>query len=157
MSGPLSAPPALWSASAADFRLLVKLEQEVFGREAWTPAMISSQLDQPESFLRIASVSDEAAGYVGWRLVADEAEIFTLGVRPAWRRRGLGRLLVTDAVEGAARARAVMIHLEVAEGNGAARACYHMLGFVECGRRRRYYASGEDAILMRRCLGSGIR
>ena len=39
--------------------------------------------------------------------------------------------------------------LEVAIGNAAARALYERAGFVEAGRRPRYYADGGDALILR--------
>jgi ribosomal-protein-alanine N-acetyltransferase len=39
--------------------------------------------------------------------------------------------------------------LEVATGNAAALALYRREGFVEVGRRRRYYADASDALVLR--------
>jgi ribosomal-protein-alanine N-acetyltransferase len=39
-------------------------------------------------------------------------------------------------------------HLEVREGNAAARNLYQKLGFVEVGRRRAYYSDQETAVLL---------
>jgi ribosomal-protein-alanine N-acetyltransferase len=49
---------------------------------------------------------------------------------------------------------AVAMFLEVAEGNAAARALYGAAGFAEAGRRRRYYADGGDALVLRRELAA---
>jgi ribosomal-protein-alanine N-acetyltransferase len=46
--------------------------------------------------------------------------------------------------------------LEVSEANGAARALYAAAGFEEAGRRRRYYADGSDALVLRRALLSPL-
>ncbi len=62
-----------------------------------------------------------------------------MGVLPAWRRRGIGRALL-DAVVAEAGARGIAsIVLEVAADNEAARRLYAALGFVQVGRRPRYY------------------
>jgi ribosomal-protein-alanine N-acetyltransferase len=45
--------------------------------------------------------------------------------------------------------------LEVSERNAAARALYAAAGFAEVGRRRRYYADGADALVLRRDLTGG--
>jgi ribosomal-protein-alanine N-acetyltransferase len=88
-------------------------------------------------------------GFVLARIAADEAEILTLAVAPAARRQGHGTALMAAAL-AAARARgAAAMLLEVAEGNAAARALYAALGFVPVGRRRRYYADGTDALILR--------
>ena len=48
-----------------------------------------------------------------------------------------------------ARDGATAMFLEVATGNAAALALYTGAGFVEVGRRRRYYADGRDALVLR--------
>ncbi len=45
--------------------------------------------------------------------------------------------------------------LEVATDNAPALALYTAAGFVEVGRRRRYYAGGSDALVMRLVLSAG--
>ena len=94
----------------------------------------------------------EPDGFILIRVVADEAEILTLAVRPAARREGLGARLVEAAVVRAAARGAERMFLEVAEDNVAARALYARTGFVEAGRRRGYYAradgSREDALVL---------
>ena len=88
-------------------------------------------------------------GYGGITVVLDEADVTNVAVHPDHRRRGLGRSLMT-ALIGEAKARGVtLLHLEVREGNAAARSLYESLGFVVDGRRKGYYrAPTEDAILM---------
>jgi len=74
----------------------------------------------------------------------------SLPVRAQARRRGLGRALLARAL--ADETGVEKVFLEVREGSRAARAFYEACGFVAVGRRRRYYADGEDAILMTRSL-----
>lgn len=72
-----------------------------------------------------------------------DAEIESLVVSSAARRRGVGKALIELAV---ARARAVgkeRMLLEVREGNQAAVALYRRVGFNEDGRRADYYAPLE--------------
>jgi ribosomal-protein-alanine N-acetyltransferase len=83
------------------------------------------------------------------RITADEAEILTLAVAPAARRRGVGAALVDRAMQRAAAAGAGAMFLEVASGNQAARALYERAGFIRVGRRARYYPNGGDALVLR--------
>ena len=83
------------------------------------------------------------------RAIMDEAEILTLAVLPDARRQGLGRDLLRAAMRRAAETDARTMFLEVAEDNGAARRLYTSQGFTEVGRRKRYYANGDDALVMR--------
>ncbi|NVN31455.1 ribosomal-protein-alanine acetyltransferase, partial [Endobacter medicaginis] len=47
------------------------------------------------------------------------------------------------------------LFIEVAAGNGPAIALYRGCGFVEVGRRRRYYPDGDDALVMVLSLSAG--
>jgi tRNA threonylcarbamoyladenosine biosynthesis protein TsaB len=92
------------------------------------------------------------AGFVVGRVIAGEAEVLTLAVRPAFRRRGLGRALLSAVLAAADAA-----FLEVAEDNVAAIALYRGLGFERVGRRGAYYSrrsGAADAIVMRRALNT---
>lgn len=94
-------------------------------------------------------VARDAEGRViGWleeRLVASELYVLGVGVDPGWRRRGVATALVRECL-----ARASVVHLEVRASNAAARCLYAGLGFDEVGLRARYYADGDDAVLLTR-------
>ncbi len=100
----------------------------------WDAAAFAALLAQPGVF-----EVEEADGFGLFRIVADEAEILTLAVRPDARGRGLGGKLTTKGLAVARALGAERVFLEVAEDNAAARALYGRLGFVEAGRRRGYY------------------
>jgi len=82
-------------------------------------------------------------------MIVDEAHIATIATDPEFRRQGIGRELLVHALREAVQEGAVRAFLEVREGNDAAMAMYRRMGFVEDGRRPRYYKdNSEDAILM---------
>ncbi|MFN8423420.1 MAG: ribosomal protein S18-alanine N-acetyltransferase [Anaerolineae bacterium] len=98
-------------------------------------------------------VAEDAAGalvgFGGLWLQVDEAHVMTLGVEPSWRNRGIGALLLARLVEIAVARGAAQLTLEVRTGNAPAIALYERFGFVEAGRRPRYYAdTGEDGLIM---------
>jgi ribosomal-protein-alanine N-acetyltransferase len=90
-------------------------------------------------------------------MIAGEAEVLTLAVRPEQRRRGAARALLAAALALAAPTAAAMF-LEVAADNAGAVALYEAAGFEQVGRRAGYYgrtgAPSIDAIVMRRALNS---
>ncbi|MBL6078962.1 GNAT family N-acetyltransferase [Belnapia sp. T18] len=116
--------------------------------EAWGPDAMRLMLEMPGAF----GVWCQAEGLVLARAAAGEAEILTLAVAPAARRRGLGAALLGAAMQGAVLRGAAEMFLEVAAANEAALALYAAAGFDGVGRRRRYYANGEDALVLRRSL-----
>jgi ribosomal-protein-alanine N-acetyltransferase len=136
-------------AGAADAPDLAALHEAAFdAAERWDAAAIEALLGMPGAFgLRISG-----AGFVLARVAADEAEILTLAVIPAARRQGHAGALLAGAMAGALLRGGRTMFLEVSDRNGAARALYAQAGFAEAGRRRRYYADGADALVLRRTL-----
>lgn len=113
----------------------------------WDAATFETLLGQ--AGVHLTEVAD---GFILVRTVVDEAEILTLAVRPADRRRGIGAALVARGAANAAAQGATRLFLEVAEDNAAARALYERSGFAEAGRRPGYYAraegSDQDALIL---------
>lgn len=113
----------------------------------WDEAAMASLLDSPGVFVR-----GDDQGFIMMRVIVDEAEILTVGVRPTARRGGRGRQLVEQAIVESAACGAERMFLEVAESNAAARALYVSCGFEVVGQRRGYYqrtdGSREDALMM---------
>jgi len=88
-------------------------------------------------------------GYAGIWLMVDEAHITTFAVLPAYRRRGIGGLLLWELIELSADLGARVVTLEVRLSNLAARNLYQRFGFRPVGMRPRYYSDdGEDALIM---------
>jgi [ribosomal protein S18]-alanine N-acetyltransferase len=78
--------------------------------------------------------------------------IVTIDVAPAFRRHGIGRLLM-ERIELRMRATgAEWLRLEVAVNNSAASKFYADLGFLPLGRIPNYYHGAIDAIVMGKSL-----
>lgn len=134
--------------------LLAELHGESFDK-AWNRDEFATLLAVPRTAALIISHGGEPTGFGLYRQAADEAEIITLAMRPAFRRRGLGRALLGEIERELRGGGAQALFLEVAASNAAARALYARSGFHEAGRRKDYYArSGgrEDALVLRKTL-----
>ena len=109
--------------------------------EAWDQAAILTLLEHPGATALLARASGKApiAGFILGRIVGDEAEILSLGVRPAYQRLGVAKQLVGGLVRAVQRAEVKRLFLEVADDNVAALALYRGLGLGEVGRRKAYY------------------
>jgi len=116
--------------------------------ECWSAAVIALQLGAPGGF----GFVHQWGGMVLGRVVSDEAEILTLAVVPSVRRTGIGMALLRAAISFAGQQEAIAMFLEVAVTNSSARGLYGHAGFIEVGRRPRYYADGADALVLRRDL-----
>jgi ribosomal-protein-alanine N-acetyltransferase len=125
--------------------VLAAIHGAAFPHEAWGAGAFQVQLEMQS----VLGLLDGRGGLALLRVTADEAEILTIGVIPEMRRHGIARALL-DACMMRMRALGVRtLFLEVGVRNRAARALYEASGFVEVGRRRHYYASGEDALILR--------
>lgn len=88
-------------------------------------------------------------GYGGLWLMVDEAHVTSVAVRPEFRGKGLGQLLMLALFDVALQRSARWLTLEVRIGNTAALRLYKKLGFREAGIRPRYYTdNNEDAVIM---------
>jgi ribosomal-protein-alanine N-acetyltransferase len=123
----------------------------------WSAADISALIAQPGSFTLVAREGPGVLAFLLGRAVAGEAEVLTLAVDPAQRRRGLARGLVEAAALAAEAAGAEALFLEVAADNIAAIGLYEGAGFLRIGARPGYYRREDgmvDALVLRRDLNT---
>lgn len=129
---------------------MVEAFDPAFG-EAWTASQCLGILDLPGVWISLASRNGVPSGFALGRTIFNEAELLLLGVRPGFRRTGIGSALLSRTMHMARALGADRLHLEVRDGN-AAHQLYKQAGFVEVGRRRGYYrgASGQifDALTL---------
>ena len=79
--------------------------------------------------------------------------MLNLAVAPDCRRQGLGRKLLCTLTELLHSKGIESLSLEVRPSNQAALALYSELGFVQVGRRPKYYVNPtEDALILRKEL-----
>jgi ribosomal-protein-alanine N-acetyltransferase len=137
---------------------LMAYERDMFGTEAWSARGYRDELADTELRYYVAAEDDAGAllGWAGVYVVADSAEVLTVGVVPTARRHGIARLLLARLLDEARRRGAREVFLEVRVDNTAALALYDREGFARVGRRRGYYDHGRvDAVVMRRALDTG--
>ncbi len=89
------------------------------------------------------------AAFVSLVVGPEELEIYNIAVHPDLRQTGLGKKLLGRVLDAAQEHGVTRAILEVRVSNVAALGLYRTLGFVECGRRKAYYAdTGEDALVL---------
>ena len=106
---------------------------------------------------RVAELDELFVGYAILSAGAGEAHVLNLCIRPEFRSRGFGRLMLRHLLELAISAGAHEIFLEVRPSNLAAIRLYQASGFEQVGVRRGYYQAEngrEDAVVMRLKLHS---
>ena len=127
------------------------IEKECFGRDAWSEKSVSGELTNALALWLVAVEGETVAGYVGSQTVCNETDMMNVAVTADFRRRGIGEKLVNALVEELKAMDSHCLTLEVRASNTPAQAMYEKLGFVEIGRRPRYYQNPkEDALILRK-------
>jgi len=132
-----------------DLEQVVAIDQVSFSLP-WPPRSFQFELTDNEASRCWVSDLDGRviAVLVGWFIV-DELHIATIATHPEFRGQGIGRQLLLHVLGSAKEEGAIRAFLEVRESNLIALKMYRDFGFVEDGRRVKYYKDNcEDAILM---------
>lgn len=118
--------------------------------DPWPLDELARELSRDFARLEVARVGDgeEITGFINYWLVHDEVQLIKVATHPGHQRRGVGRELMLGMLATAAMLELRSVTLEVRVDNVAAIALYRGFGFVEVGRRPRYYPDGTDALLM---------
>lgn len=127
---------------------------------AWSEDEIDRLARRPGTVVLLARAegggAEPALGFLLLRQAGAEAEILSVGVDPALRRRGAGDALVRAAIRRCQHDRLEELFLEVDAANRAAVALYRRLGFRQVGERKGYYprddAPPARALVMRLAL-----
>jgi ribosomal-protein-alanine N-acetyltransferase len=143
-------------AAASDIDALLVIENQSF-RSPWPRQHFQSELDQPYSCILLAqqqvSTPRSIVGYLVFWLIIDEMHILNLAVSPCYRRQGIARSLIIEAIRLVHAKHCQTAWLEVRPSNRAALSLYQSLGFEQVMTRKKYYSdNGEDAFILSRSL-----
>lgn len=100
------------------------------------------------SEILVADLGNAVIGYVVVSYRGDEAKIMSIAVKNEFRRRGIGKMLLNEAIKRAKKRGMKRIRLEVRESNLPAQKLYKKFGFEIIGHLESYYSDGESAYLM---------
>jgi ribosomal-protein-alanine N-acetyltransferase len=136
---------------SADLDVLLPFEDELFGTESWSrQAYLDELADTELRHYLVAAENEQVLGSAGLMVIAETAQVMTIGVLPSARRRGIGELLLSALTSEARRRGAEELLLEVRMDNLAARKLYEKAGLSVIGTRRGYFDHGRmDALVMR--------
>lgn len=97
----------------------------------------------------VAELDGQVIGFAGAWLIIDESHITNIAISEAYRGLGYGRQLTEGLMQYLSNLGAAYATLEVRVSNIRAQKLYESLGFINLGKRKRYYEdNGEDALLM---------
>lgn len=127
----------------------VLLIEECSFRPPWSRGTFLSELEGENRYYVVADNEGEIIGYAGIYYFFEEGHLTTLAVAPHWRRKGIGKLLLSHLIEKSRQIGLKELSLEVRESNRVAQEMYRKFGFKIVARRKRYYVQPiEDAIIM---------
>ncbi|MCC5830565.1 MAG: GNAT family N-acetyltransferase [Phycisphaeraceae bacterium] len=151
----MAADPIVRDANLIDLPRLMEIEQACFDSPvAFNRRRIRNLLLNPRVITRVAH---EGTIILGWSIglirqrgIRASGRIYNVGVDPAMRGRGVGRILVIDMIEQLSMRRVDRIYLEVEAGNEPAVRLYEKTGFTIRRQLEDYYAPGRPGLSM--CL-----
>ena len=139
-------------ATPGDLGAIMSLERASFPTDAWSEPMMREELTSPHGQYIVVEEAGRLVGYGGVRAPRGgaDADIQTIAIADAARGRGRGRALLTELLVAARERGARQVFLEVRADNPVAQRLYASEGFVELGRRPRYYQPDDvDAVVMK--------
>ena len=134
-----------------DIPKIAALEQVCFS-DAWTQEAFVAAFSSPFFHGVLIEEDGEIIAYACESVLFEDAEIENVAVAPAFRKRGLGRTLMENLESVALRLGAEQMFLEVRVSNEPALTLYKKFGFEPLRVRKKYYADGEDALVMKKDL-----
>jgi ribosomal protein S18 acetylase RimI-like enzyme len=163
VTGPDAPAVTVREATLADVDRVLELVVAVAGEGRWisveAPVDVAQrrrrmveELEGEQTVMLVAEAGGELVGQLDLRLARHGVADLGMLVAPGWRRRGVGRALMAEAIARGRAAGAHKLALQVWPHNTAALALYERFGFQREGYLRRHYRrrSGElwDAVVM---------
>ena len=137
-----------------DIDSILSLEKQLFLADAWERKTFLYEINEnPYASLFVYEDHGEIYGYVDVWVMYEQAQIANIGVDEMLQHTGIGSMLLSLAIEVAEAKGCETMSLEVRCSNDKAIGLYEKFGFIDVGKRKRYYADGEDARLMVKALG----
>jgi [ribosomal protein S18]-alanine N-acetyltransferase len=140
------------SAKPKDIPSILIIEHLSFSHP-WTEQHFLYELNQnPFSFVFVALEGNTIIGYIDFWITFETGQINNVAVHPKLRNKGIGRLLIKDALRRMEQGGCERITLEVRVSNIPAIRLYESFGFKILLTKEKYYEDQEDAFFMEKIL-----
>ena len=138
-------------ARQEDIGAIAAIEAESFP-DPWSAQVFAETLAYFPSTFFVAVHQERVVGFVAGGIEDTGEEVYghicNLAVTRSYRKLGVGRMLVQRAERQFAINLAAGVQLEVRVSNVTAQQFYRRLGYRDVFLIDRYYANGEDAVVM---------
>lgn len=137
---------AIREYSVRDFKDVLEIDTEAFNPR--NPSYdVYIYLTYSSNFL-VADIGGRVIGYIVVMDMGVDSKIMSFAVKKEFRRRGIGNMLLKEAIKRCKEKGKQRIMLEVRVSNVAAQKLYKKNGFETVDILPAYYSDGEDAYLM---------
>ncbi|WP_313344895.1 ribosomal protein S18-alanine N-acetyltransferase [Sedimentibacter sp.] len=131
-----------------DLDQITEIEKTCFSLP-WSKESYERELENKLAYYQCAEENEVILGYMGMWRILDECHITNVAVLPQYRKKGVATHLINKMIEICKCSEITQMTLEVRESNIPAINLYKKFGFLEAGKRPRYYQVPiEDAIIM---------
>lgn len=121
--------------------------------DPWSKETFMEELELKLAIPLVVKLEDKVVGYTCLWHLDDQLEVANFAVSPDHRKKGVGEELMKKILIEAKGRGCKSIVLSVRESNQAAVNLYTKFGFVEVGKRKKYYRlPTEDALTMVKTL-----
>jgi [ribosomal protein S18]-alanine N-acetyltransferase len=136
------------AAGKDDIDGIHSVEAESFTKP-WSLGMFTDEItNNDRARYYVIEYNTEIIAYGGYWCILDEAHITNVAVRPGYRNRGIGEMLLSQIIGTFGKENIIRATLEVGINNKTAIGLYKKAGFTEAGIRKGYYENSEDAVIM---------
>ena len=120
----------------------------------WSKNMFIEEMRNPFGYCFVMKLQDQCRqrviGFVCFRNVAEESELFNICVHPDFRQLGAGKRLMGFYIDFSRRRGIKTFHLEVHSSNQPAIRLYQVFSYESSGMRKAFYQGKCDALRMTR-------
>jgi len=141
---------ALRRATPKDINSLTSLERLVFDRHAYNCDQLRYLLTKAKATTYLTEHEGDIVGWaiMLWKKSAKVGRLYSLGVRPSHRRKGIANKLLTQLEYDAIQKDCDRTTLETTESNIEGQAFYRFRGYQVTEKMPGYFPDGSDAIRM---------
>lgn len=143
----------LRSYKPEDFETLYEIDQACYEPAiAYSRRELRNYLRFPGGDCVVAEAGGKTAGFIITAHEADWGYIVTIDVLNAYRRHGVGSMLLAEIERKLAASEVREVSLETATDNASAIAFWRKHGYRKRGVKKAYYPGGRDAFSMNKLL-----
>lgn len=126
-----------------DIPFILDIEKKCFS-DLCLDSILKSSFENPSYIGFIAFLNKIVVGYIFLTCIENEADIISIGVLPAFRRIGIGSLLMSKVCDFFNENNVIKASLDVRSKNLEAQNLYKRFGFEQVGIRKKYYKNPID-------------